>query len=732
MNRNLITAALPYANGYSHLGHAAGAFMPSDMFARFKRLSGEETLYVCGSDEHGVAITIAAEKEGVTPQQIVDKYHTANEAAYKAFGLSFDVYSRTSLPEHHITAQEFFLDLLKKGFFTEKEEEQFYDSEANMFLPDRYVEGTCPNCGNEGARGDQCDKCGAYYNQMDLKNPKSLVSGKTPEVRKTTHWYFKMGDFQKQLEDYISSKESTWKDNVLQQTRSWLKAGLGDRAITRDLNWGIPVPLESAEGKVLYVWFEAVLGYISATKVWAKEHGRPDEWKKWWQDGATDYYSFIGKDNIVFHTIIFPAILMAKGDYILPKNVPGNEFLNLEGQKFSKSRNWAIDLQDFLKDFPEPQHVDALRYTLATTMPETKDSDFTWKDLGARNNNELAAIFGNFVNRTLQFLLKNFGGKVPTLPERFSKLPEAWKLLLEDFARENSREEATAKLAEKHLRYFSPNDFNLLSAVYFGTKTVAEKYNEFKFRDAVAETMNVARAANKYFNDTEPWKTVKNNPDECAKTMFICTQVLRSLSVLFAPVVPNACSRLSEMLGEKHYAGEVLKAGELLKNTWETAPEPGLEQGRDLAEPQILFLKIEDEQIQTQLLKLGNGEAAEPKVLKEEKKVDSNTITIDDFKKVQLRTGVVLEAEKLPKSEKLLKLIVDIGTEKRQILAGIAKFYTPEEMVGKTVVVVVNLAPAKLMGHESQGMLLAANTAEGNLALVTPEKDTVSSGAEVR
>ncbi|MCI0472562.1 MAG: methionine--tRNA ligase, partial [Ignavibacteria bacterium] len=444
MKRTLITSALPYANGYLHLGHCAGAYLPADIYARFKRLKGEEVLYVCGSDEHGVAITIAADKEGVSPQEIIDKYHYANKESFDKFGMSFDIYSRTSLPVHHNTAREFFSDFKEKGFLIDMEEEQFYDNDAGMFLPDRYVEGVCPNCGNDHARGDQCDSCGAYYNQLELKNPVSLVSGKTPVVRRTVHWYMRFDKFQNFLENYIESHAGDWKDNVLQQSRSWLKQGLAERAITRDLTWGVKIddlpdiPPEKAQGKVLYVWFEAVLGYISATKelmgILNKEgKAGPEDWRKWWQDDETRHIAFIGKDNIVFHTLIFPAILHGRGNnYILPDNVPANEFLNLEGQKFSKSRNWSIDLRDFISDFPNPSSIDALRYTLAMSLPETKDSDFTWKDFQARNNNELSAIFGNFVNRTLQFALKNFDG-IPELPDKYKWLNLYWKNLVHYF-----------------------------------------------------------------------------------------------------------------------------------------------------------------------------------------------------------------------------------------------------------------------------------------------------------
>lgn len=721
--RILVTSALPYANGYIHLGHCAGAYLPADLYVRFQRMNGAEVLFVCGSDEHGAAISISAEKEKTSPQEIIDKYHTANAEAMQRFGMSFDIFSRTSLPLHHQTAQEFFLDLLHKGCFAEREEEQFYDADAQMFLPDRFVEGICPNCGYDKARGDQCDKCGAYYNQLDLRNPKSLVTGKTPIVKRTSHWYFKLGDFQQRLEEYIQSHSDTWKDNVLQQTNSWLKQGLSDRAITRDLDWGIPVPLESANGKVIYVWFEAPIGYISATKVWAEQQGTPDAWKTWWQDDGTEYIAFIGKDNIVFHTLIFPAMLMAKGGYILPANVPGNEFLNLEGEKFSKSRNWGIDLKNYLADFPEDQHVDALRYALAMTFPETRDSDFTWKDFQARVNNELASKLGNFVNRSLQFIPRNFNGAVPALPEQYRKLPDAWKLLANDITRmaESDAEDICNELTPKYLHYFSKEDVRLIIALVQGAQTIARKYREFRFRDAVSETMALAQAANKYFNDTTPWKTIKDKPEECARTMYVCAQAVHSLGVAFAPVLPHTSRKILAMVGSEET--------QLL---WQNIGMPLVPEGTEIAVTDRLFEHISDELIAEQIGKLGAGQTPQQPAAEKPNEEPDNTIAIDDFKKVALRTGVVLQAERVEKSDKLLKLLVDIGTEQRQIVAGIGKYYTPEQMQGKAVVVVANLKPAKLMGITSQGMLLAANMPDGSLALVAPDKGDIAPGAEVR
>lgn len=760
MKRTLVTSALPYANGYLHLGHVAGSFLPADLYVRFLRLAHENVLYIGGSDEYGVAISIAAEKEGVTPKDIIDRYHTANSEALQAFGMSFDIYSRTSIPRHVETTQEFFLDLLEKGFMAEKEEAQFYDADANMFLPDRYVEGICPNCGYDKARGDQCDRCGAYYNQLDLKSPRSLVSGKTPIVKNTTHWYFKLGDFQTMLEEYIASNSAVWKDNVVQQTRSWLKQGLSDRAITRDLTWGVPVPLAEAKGKVIYVWFDAVLGYISATKEWAALKGQPDAWKDWWilPDGKTQteaemrYVAFLGKDNIVFHTIMFPAMLQARGNYVLPTNVPANEFLNLEGEKFSKSRNWAIDLREYLAEFPEPQHVDALRYTLAMNMPENKDADFTWRDFQARVNNELAAILGNFVNRVAQFMQKNFAGRVPALPANLAKLPEAWKLLTSDIAAYNAEtaDAAVETLHAKYLHYFSADDVRMIAALALGARKVETGYRTFRFRDAVSETMNIARAANKYFNDAAPWKTIKDNPAEAAKTLYVCAQLIRSLGITFEPILPHSSASLLALVG-----------AEKSERSWQSLVLPLVSENVVLQEPKILFSKIEDDVVARQVAKLGAAPAnasSQPSLLMTTSNatteplqsaantasaapasaapapvvIASSLISIDDFKNVQLRTGKILEAERVPKSDKLLKLQVDLGTEKRQILAGIGKYYTPEEMVGKIVTIVANLKPAKLMGLESQGMLLAANMPDGSLSLVTPEKSGIEAGTEVR
>jgi methionyl-tRNA synthetase len=748
--RYLLTSALPYANGFIHLGHVAGAYLPADIYARYLRLRGERVLYVCGSDEHGVAITIKAEQEGITPKENIDRYHTDNSTSFAGLGMSYDVYGRTSADEHHEVAQEWFLEFHKQNLLIEKEEDQFFDEDAQMFLPDRYVEGVCPNCNYDRARGDQCDNCGAYYNQLELKNPISLVSKKTPVVKKTTHWYYPLGAFQEKLEAYIESHAGDWKDNVLQQSRSWLKQGLGDRAITRDLSWGVNVPLPHAKGKVLYVWFDAVLGYISATKIWAKERGKPDAWKEWWltnqDDTTTDYYAFIGKDNIVFHTLMFPSMLMAKGGYVLPANVPANEFLNLEGQKFSKSRNWSIDLRDALRDFPN--HVDSLRYAMAMNFPETRDSDFTWKDFQARNNNELAAILGNYVNRTATFLAKSFGNAVPVLPERFAKLDDAWKLLVEDFARDTklTAEQAVERYSATHLRYFTHNDIAVIASVFFGAIEVQANYDKFRFRDALTSTMNIARSANKYFNDSAPWKSLKADPDECAKTMYICTQLLPMLATVFAPITPSVAKSIFTLVGLSHHSIGEPQHGIAGTNYFASLAFPKLTQSTSLGTATILFTKIEDADIETQIAKLGDkGQPIKteptpaPPATSEQATRESTTpegvmdiITIDDFMKVKLRTALVTSAERVPKSDKLLRLTVQTEGGERNIFAGIAKYYTPEEMVGKMVVIVWNLAPRKMMGSESQGMVLAVNAPDGTLSLITPEKSGMPAGGEVR
>jgi methionyl-tRNA synthetase len=674
----VVTAALPYANGPIHLGHLAGAYLPADIYVRYQRLKGRDILFVCGSDEHGVPITITADKEKVKPQVVIDRFHKINEESFNKFGMAFDIYSRTSIPLHHETAKEFFTEFYKRGLLNEKKTSQFYDEKAKMFLPDRYVEGTCPNCGNENARSDECENCGALYEPSELKNPVSKISGLTPVLKETSHWYFPLGNYQSELEKYIKEMDEKygWKDNVLQYCKGWFKDGLQDRAVTRDLDWGVQVPLEGAAGKVLYVWFEAVLGYISATKELSLKRGEEDLWKKYWQDEKTKYVAFIGKDNVVFHCIVFPAMLKAwnegnKEKYILPQNVPANEFLNFEGKKFSKSRNWGIDVIDFLNQFP----ADPLRYTLASNLPEMRDTDFYWKDFQARNNNELADILGNFINRTFTFVHKHFEGKVPSLYE-IDDRDSAMLAMLEEYP---------AKLS------------NLL-----------EKY---KVKDATLEMMNLARAANKYFNDSEPWKTIKSNKEKCSTTLNICIQTIYSLAELFSPVIPFSSVKIFNMLNARPVK-------------WDDCGKHNLLEGHQLNTAGILFQKIEDEAIEKQVSKLG-------KTAEAEEKKEEPLISIEDFQKVQLKVAEIIEAEKVAKSEKLIKLKVNLGNETRQVVAGIAKNYSAEELVGKKVVIVANLQPAKLMGLESRGMILAVENENGKLNILEVDK-SVKNGTRAK
>ncbi len=684
-SRTLVTAALPYANGPIHLGHLAGAYLPADIYVRYMRLKRDDVIFICGSDEHGVAVTITAEKEGLSPQQIVDRYHAMNKESFEKFGMTFDNYSRTTLPVHHQTGQEFFLELYRQNVLVEKSEKQLYCENDRMFLADRYVEGTCPVCGNPEARGDQCEKCGTWLEQTQLINPKCKLCGTTPVVRETKHWYFPLGKFQKELEEYVNSKE--WKENVRGYIDSWLKEGLEDRAITRDLHWGIPVPLQGYENKVIYVWFEAVLGYISSTKELGLKRQDKDLWKRYWQDDTTRYIAFIGKDNIVFHTLIFPAILMGwnkggKSRYVLPDTVPANEFLNFEGKKFSKSRGWGIDLKDFIGVFPP----DTLRYALALNLPESRDSDFYWKDFQARVNNELADTLGNFVNRTLQFVQRYYDGKVP--PTKTTEELDRWAL--------GQMKDIPAK--------------------------VGALFDEFKFRDGVVEAMSLARAANKYFNDSEPWRTRRENPDQCATTINICVQLTRALAVLLSPVIPFAAEDIWEMLALE---GSAADAG------WDTIPKPAVESGKQIGQLKILFSKIEDSTIEEQIRNTASGEETQEKAVAPTTAPLKPTVSIDDFRKIDLRVAKIIDCEKVAKSEKLLRIEVQIGSETRQIIAGISKHYAPESLVGKDVIVVANLAPAKLMGLESNGMLLAASSEDGKLSLLTTFSG-IDSGSIVR
>ncbi len=683
LKRVLVTAALPYANGLIHLGHCAGAYLPADIYVRYQRLKKRDVLFICGSDEHGVAITVTAEKEKITPQAVVDRYHPLQKAAFEKFGMSFDNYSRTSLPIHHKTAQEFFSEFHRNGVLKEKEEQQLFCEKDKMFLADRYVEGTCPNCKYTQSRGDQCENCGTWLNQIDLIDPTCKICGTTPVVRSTRHWYFPLGTYQQRLEKYIHERSARdgWKQNVLRYCEGWFKDGLEDRAVTRDLSWGVPVPVKGYEHKVIYVWFDAVLGYISSTKEWAQQQGQPDRWKEYWQEPDTKYVAFIGKDNVVFHCIVFPAMLMAwndggKEEYVLPENVPANEFLKFEGQKFSKSRGWGIDLQDFLKFFP----ADLLRYALAINLPETRDSDFYLKDFQARSNNELADILGNFVNRTVAFTEKNFDGKVPN-KSSLNKL-----------------------------------DKEMLATLKASPSSVGDLFERYRFREGVVEAMNLARAANKYFNDSEPWKTIKSNPEQCATTLNICLQTCRSLAILLDPVIPHITQRIWKIVNVRE---SIRDAG------WESAAETTLEEGHVLHRAEILVSKVEDNQIEEIMRFLESGQL--PKTSGKAKP----TITIDEFKKVDLRIARITHAERVPRSDKLIRLQIDLGTEQRQIIAGIAQQYQPEQLLGKSVVVVANLQPAKLMGQESQGMLLAANDDNGKLAIITILEE-ISSGSVVR
>lgn len=659
----LVTAALPYANGPLHLGHLAGAYLTPDFYTRYKRLTGADIVFICGSDEHGVPITIAAEKEGVNPQDIVDRYHGINKKAFKEFGISFDYYGRTSSKVHHQTAQEFFTTLNDKGYFKKKTEKQLYDAKSDMFLPDRYVKGTCPNCSFPEAYGDQCENCGTSLSPTELIDPISALSGEKPELKETEHWYMPLGDTQDKLEKWLDSREN-WKPNVMGQVKSWLNDGLADRAATRDLTWGVPVPLEGAEGKVLYVWFDAPIGYISATKEWAEQKGDSKAWEKYWKNEETELYHFIGKDNIVFHCIMFPTILMEHGGYVMPKNVPANEFLNLEGKKLSTSRGWAVWLHEYLEDFSP----DLLRYALGTTLPESKDSDFSWKDFQSRVNNELAAVLGNFVFRALSFTQKFADSKVPELKE------------------------------PKEI------DLDALKAIDTQKEKVTTAFEAFKFKEAISEMMNLARVGNKYFTETEPWKTRNSDPQACANSLHVSLQICTALSLLMEPILPDSMKVLREQL---NYTGEL---------TWDQISESMLKSDSEIQPGEVLFTKVEDEEIDAQIHRLEERAAANDPTSKFTPLKEN--IGFEDFMKLDIRAGEILEAEKIEKSDKLLKLKVDIGIETRTIVSGIAKHVDMDKIIGQKVSVVANLAPKKLMGVESAGMILMAEDTEGNLSFV--------------
>ena len=674
--RTLITAALPYANGPVHIGHLAGVYIPADIYARYLRLKGEEVLFVCGSDEHGVPIAIKAKKEGVSPQDIVDRYHGIIKDSFERFGVTFDIYSRTTSATHREHASAFFRTLYEKGEFVEEESEQYFDPEAGQFLADRYIVGTCPRCQNERAYGDQCESCGSTLNPTDLINPKSAISGATPILKKTKHWYLPLDKHEPFLRHWILDEHKEWKSNVYGQCRSWLDGGLQPRAVSRDLDWGIPVPVEGAEGKVLYVWFDAPIGYISNTKELL-----PDTWETWWKDSQTRLLHFIGKDNIVFHCIVFPAMLRAEGSYILPENVPANEFLNLEGDKISTSRNWAVWLNEYLDELPDKQ--DVLRYVLTANAPETKDNDFTWKDYQARNNNELVAVFGNFVNRALVLTAKYFDGKVPALGT------------LTDFDRETLSELSVIRPA------------------------LERELDTFHFREALREAMNLARLGNKYLADTEPWKLAKTDLDRVGTILNISLQITANLALAFAPFLPMSSDRLSAMLQLSLPRWEDLGRSDLLPV------------GHQLGEASLLFEKIEDEVIEKQVQKLLKtkeaNEAAEAKA-----STVAPDIAFDDFLKLDIRVGTVLECVKVPKADKLLQFRLDDGLGGRTIVSGIAEHYAPEDLLGKQVCFIANLPPRKLKGVESQGMILSAlDYQTGKLRIITPHEG-VAPGSEVK
>jgi len=677
--RYTITAALPYTNGPIHIGHLAGVYVPSDIYARYLRMQGREVLFVCGSDEHGVAISMKAKKEGITPQEVIDKYDGIIRKSFIDFGISFDNYSRTSSKIHHDTASEFFKKLYENGDFIEEVTEQLYDAKADQFLADRFVMGTCPKCSNEEAYGDQCEKCGSTLNATDLINPKSTITGETPILKSTKHWFLPLDRYQDFLKDWILvGHEKDWKNNVLGQVKSWLDDGLKPRAVTRDLDWGIDVPVAGAEGKKLYVWFDAPIGYISATKEWAAREGK--DWEPYWKDAETKLVHFIGKDNIVFHCIIFPAMLKAEGSYILPDNVPANEFLNLEGNKLSTSKNWAVWLHEYLLDFPDKQ--DVLRYALTANAPENKDNDFTWKDFQARNNNELAAIFGNFINRVVVLTNKYYNGIVPQ-PIEFNAIDE-----------------------------------QTLAELKAYPAVISSSVERYRFREAQGELMNVARLGNKYLADEEPWKMVKTDPDRVQTQMYVALQIAAALRVLCEPFLPFTACKLSGILKTD------------LKLGWNDISERSdlLPAGHQIGEAEILFAQIEDAEIQKQIDKLEATKVAnkaENTVIEPQKE----TATFEDFSKLDLRVGTILEAEKMPKANKLLVLKVDTGIDMRTIVSGIAEHFSPEEVIGKRVTVLVNLAPRALRGVESQGMILMSNNAEGKLVFVNPDADGVQNGA---
>ncbi len=673
--RTLVTTALPYANGPVHIGHLAGVYVPADIYTRYLRLKGEDVILIGGSDEHGVPITIKARNEGVTPQDIVDRYHGIIKKSFEEFGISFDIYSRTTSEIHHKTASEFFRKLYDEGKFIEKTSAQYYDEEAGQFLADRYITGTCPHCKNENAYGDQCEACGTSLNATDLINPKSTISGSVPVLKDTKHWYLPLDQHESFLREWILEGHKEWKTNVYGQCKSWLDMGLQPRAVSRDIDWGVPVPVEGAEGKVLYVWFDAPIGYISNTKELL-----PDTWELYWKDKETKLVHFIGKDNIVFHCIVFPAMLKAEGSYILPENVPANEFLNLEGDKISTSRNWAVWLHEYLVDFPGKQ--DVLRYVLTANAPETKDNDFTWRDFQARNNNELVAILGNFINRSIVLTHKYFEGKVPVAGE------------LNDYDKATIAEFASVK------------------------EEIEKLLQNYRFRDALKEAMNLARIGNKYLADTEPWKLAKTDMERVATIMNVALQISANLAIAFEPFLPFSAAKLRGMLN-------------MTECNWSRLGEMNiLAEGAEINAPELLFEKIEDAEIEAQIQRLQDTKVANELKNKKANPIAEN-IDFEDFLKLDIRVGTVLECTKVPKADKLLMFKIDDGLGGRTIVSGIAKHYAPEELVGKQVCFIANLAPRKIKGIESQGMILSAEDFDGKLVVTTTQKE-VAPGSEVK
>jgi methionyl-tRNA synthetase len=675
--RNIITAALPYANGPVHIGHLAGVYIPADIYVRYLRLKGEDVMFVCGSDEHGVPITIKARNEGVSPKDIVDRYHKMIKEAFHGLGISFDIYSRTTTETHYQTAANFFKTLYDKGEFIENESNQYYDEEAGQFLADRYITGTCPHCHNENAYGDQCESCGTSLSPNDLKNPKSTITGSNPVMKKTKHWYLPLDKHEAWLKKWIIEDNKDWKPNVYGQCKSWIDQGLQPRAVSRDLNWGVPVPLNEAKGKVLYVWFDAPIGYISATKELAEKKGL--NWEDYWKSKDSRLIHFIGKDNIVFHCIVFPSMLKAHGDYIFPENVPANEFLNLEGDKISTSRNWAVWLHEYLEDFPEKQ--DALRYCLCANMPETKDNDFTWKDFQDRNNNELVAILGNFVNRAIVLTHKYFDGKIPSSGE------------LQDY------------------------DNQIIEEIKANFTEVEKSLDRFKFRDALRAAMNIARAGNKYLADTEPWKLIKTDKERVKTILNLALNITANLAIIMEPFIPFTTKKLLKFLNIENPG-------------WNNAGKFNLLQNDHLLnKAELLFSKIEDDEIDVQVNKLKINKDKSEKTMNVEPQKGS--ISFEDFINMDIRTGTIIEAENVPKTKKLMKLTIDTGIDQRTIVSGISEYFKPEDVLGKQVCVLINLAPRKLKGIESQGMVLMAEDSDGKLKFIVPS-EKINNGSVIR